>query len=354
MRARVIRIARLRHGFRMTGESSVRAMAAYFRPQASRRAAGIAAQEDVTVLAGGTDVYPASAARRRLGRHAPRRRPRHQRHQRACSGIAEEQGRLRFGALATWTELRRAPLPAAFAGYQAAAREVGGAQMQNRGTLVGNICTASPAGDGIPCLLTLDAEVELACLRGWRVVPVVSFIGGYRQTMCAGRRDRHRHPGSRSPRPARAARFVKLGARRYLVISIVMAAAVLDADRGGASWQRARRRRRLLGRGAAAARSWSGRWSDEPLARRPTSSAAAHLAALAPIDDIRACGAFRRHAALQAWCAISSLASRASRSGGPPDARSSRASPTLRRHGRVQPERQPRQRRGRARSRRLP
>ena len=57
--------------------------------------------------------------------------------------------------------MRHAPLPPAFAGYQKAARDVGGAQVQNRGTLVGNICTASPAGDGIPCLLSLDAEVEL-------------------------------------------------------------------------------------------------------------------------------------------------------------------------------------------------
>ena len=72
----------------------------------------------------------------------------------------------RFGSLVTWTALKRAALPAAFAGYQAAAVEIGGAQIQNRGTLVGNICTASPAGDGIPCLLTLDAEIELASPSG--------------------------------------------------------------------------------------------------------------------------------------------------------------------------------------------
>src|SRR6185312_17541426 len=98
-------------------------------------------------------------------------------------GIAEEPGRIRFGALATWDEMRRAQLPPAFAGYQNAARDVGGAQIQNRGTLVGNICTASPAGDGIPCLLTLDAEVELQSLSSRRVLPIGDFVSGYRKTL---------------------------------------------------------------------------------------------------------------------------------------------------------------------------
>src|SRR6185369_9385857 len=98
-------------------------------------------------------------------------------------GITEEGDHLRLGALTTWTDLRRATLPAAFAGYQAAAGDVGGAQVQNRGTLAGNICTASPAGDGIPCLLTLDAEVELTSPSGSRRVAIGDFISAYRTTV---------------------------------------------------------------------------------------------------------------------------------------------------------------------------
>ena len=115
-------------------------------------------------------------------------------------------------------------MPPAFAGYQAAAREIGGRQVQNRGTLVGNICTASPAGDGIPCLLTLDAEIELASLAGSRSVPIGDFVDGYRHTL---RRPDEIVTAILIPKPKEGARgrFMKLGARRYLVISIVMAAA---------------------------------------------------------------------------------------------------------------------------------
>jgi N-methylhydantoinase B len=207
-------------------------MAAYFRPSSLAEALGVRARQPVTVLAGGTDVYPVRATSvgwgdmRRddildIGAIGE------------LKGIVEEVGRFRIGALTTWSELRRTPLPPVFAGYQKAARDIGGLQVQNRGTLVGNVCTASPAGDGIPCLLALDAEVELASERGRRVVPIRAFIDGYRHTVCG--------PGELVtailvPVPPAGARgsFVKLGARRYLVISIVMGAAVLATDEAGA------------------------------------------------------------------------------------------------------------------------
>src|SRR3954471_8203103 len=155
---------------------------AYFRPLSLDEALSIAAQEGVTILAGGTDVYPARAARAGWG---------DMRHPgvldisaiKDLRGIADEQDHLRFGALTTWSDLRRAPLPSAFVGYQAAARDVGGAQVQNRGTLAGNVCTASPAGDGIPCLMALDAEIELASLQGSRCVAVKDFVSDYRNTL---------------------------------------------------------------------------------------------------------------------------------------------------------------------------
>ena len=126
------------------------------------------------MLAGGTDVYPAKAARAGWGdmRHAdildisavP-----------GLRGIAEDAAGWRIGALTTWTDLIRADLPPLFDGLKLAAREIGGVQIQNRGTLAGNICTASPAGDGAPNLLALDAHVELASRQGRRVVPMARF-----------------------------------------------------------------------------------------------------------------------------------------------------------------------------------
>ena len=126
-------------------------------PRTLEEALAIRAAGPVTVLAGGTDVYPAKAARAGWGdmRHADildiSARA-------GLRGIAEEPAAWRIGALTTWTDLIRAELPPQFDGLKLAAREVGGVQIQNRGTLAGNICTASPAGDGAPNLLALEAE----------------------------------------------------------------------------------------------------------------------------------------------------------------------------------------------------
>ena len=232
------------------------------------------------MLAGGTDVYPAKAARAGWGdmRHAdvlditavP-----------GLRGIAEEAGSWRIGALTTWTDLIRAELPPLFDGLKLAAREIGGVQIQNRGTLVGNICTASPAGDGAPNLLALEAEVELASRRGRRIVPIASFIDGYRHTAMPRRRDRHRHPACRSGAARARSHFLKLGARTYLVISIVM---VGRRDRGRSGGIASRRRVSPSAPARpcrSACRRWKPRSSRQPLARRlRTSCAAAHLAEL--------------------------------------------------------------------------
>ena len=74
----------------------------------------------------------------------------------------------RIGALTSWTAIAEASLPAQFYCLQAAAREVGGRQIQNRGTIGGNLCNASPAADGVPALLALGAEIELASRSGKR------------------------------------------------------------------------------------------------------------------------------------------------------------------------------------------
>lgn len=270
-------------------------MAAYFRPQSLAEALAIRAQRPVTVLAGGTDVYPARA--NRVGWGDMRRDDILDIAAIAeLKGIVEEPGRFRFGALTTWTEMRRAALPPTFAGCRKAARDIGGAQVQNRGTLVGNICTASPAGDGIPCLLSLDAEVELASERGRRVVPIRKFIDGYRHTVCG---PDELVTAILVPRPPAGARgdFVKLGARRYLVISIVMAAAVLAANEAGAIVHA------RVAVGACSSVAQRLPQLEQALIGRPAVVApdlveAGHFAPLSPIDDVRGSGAFRAAAAI--------------------------------------------------------
>ena len=126
----------------------------------------------LAVLAGGTDFYPA-----RVGRPVPEdvlditalgdlR------------GMREDAGGVRIGALTTWSDIVRQPLPRVFDGLKLAAREVGGLQIQNAGTIAGNICNASPAADGIPALLALEAEVELSALDGVRRLPLAGFVTG--------------------------------------------------------------------------------------------------------------------------------------------------------------------------------
>ena len=108
------------------------------------------------VLAGGTDFYPARVGRAigedvlDIGGIAILR------------GISADRAGWRLGATTTWSELIEADLPPLFDGLKQAAREVGGRQIQNAGTLAGNLCNASPAADGVPCLLALDAEIEIA------------------------------------------------------------------------------------------------------------------------------------------------------------------------------------------------
>ena len=99
-------------------------------------------------------------------------------------GIAAADGVLRLGALTTYTELIRSPevrewLPA----LAAAAREVGGVQIQNRGTLAGNIANGSPAADTLPVLAVAEARVVLRSLGGERRVPVTGLYTGYRATV---------------------------------------------------------------------------------------------------------------------------------------------------------------------------
>jgi CO/xanthine dehydrogenase FAD-binding subunit len=263
----------------------------YARPRTIEEATRAMTMPGALALGGGTDVYPAHVGR-------PLSRPIVDLSRvEGLRGITHTADAFRLGAATTWTDIVRAELPPAFDGLKAAAREVGSIQIQNRGTIAGNLCNASPAADGVPPLLSLDASVELASPEGRRVLPLSAFITGYRRTALG--------PGEfvtavLVPSPASTARsaFVKLGARRYLVISILMAAAVIETDAQGRILQVAV----AVGSASPVAqrlpdleaelRGFGGRPSAILTPR--------HLAGLAPIDDVRATAAYRLEAALSA------------------------------------------------------
>lgn len=195
----------------------------YLRPASLPEALELMARHRPQPLAGGTDLYPALTGAETWG-------PRPALNWLDISGIAALRGvsASRIGAVATWTEVAEAALPPAFGALQQAARQVGGRQVQNRGTVLGNLCNASPAADGVPPLLLLDAEVELASAAGSRRVPLAQFMLHNRRTA--------RAPEEIAvalhipPQPDLPSRFEKLGARRQLVISIAMAAGMVRWD----------------------------------------------------------------------------------------------------------------------------
>ena len=170
-------------------------------------------------IAGGTDIYPS-----RVGRSG---------HAAVLDiGMLEElrgitiDDEVRFGALTTWSDIVRTDLPSELRGLQQASLEVGSIQIQNLGTIAGNLVNASPAADGVPPLLATDARVELRSVHGTRELPLSEFITGYRST---ARRPDELVTAITVPGSARghASSFMKLGARRYLVISIASVAAVI-------------------------------------------------------------------------------------------------------------------------------
>jgi xanthine dehydrogenase small subunit len=264
----------------------------YYRPTSLDEALAIRRSEDVTLLAGATDIYPAYVGRKAWGD------PTHKDilDLSAVPGLRSiEVGErdIRLGAVVTWGQLSRTSLSSQFDGIRAAAREVGGEQIQNRGTIVGNACTASPAGDGIPNLLALDAVFEIAG-ASTRLVSAQDFFTGYRKVDC---RADEIVTSIRIPRRQARSSFAKLGARRYLVISIAMVAAVIeteDEDRITAAGI-------AVGACSAVAQRLTGLEADLVGLQLADASARVgleHFASLQPIDDIRASAAYRQDAAL--------------------------------------------------------
>lgn len=280
-------------------------MGLYLRPSALADALAALADEKLTrspakidrltVLAGGTDFYPAQTARTAWLEATPRNILDISAIE-ELRGIREDASGIRLGALATWADIRDARLPRAFDGLKLAAREVGGQQVQNRGTIAGNLCNASPAADGVPPLLTLDASVEIASSRGQRSVPVAEFITGNRKTILAAD---ELVTAVHVPKPDPGARstFLKLGARAYLVISIVSVAAIVHVGDDG------RIAEARIAVGACSAVPQRLVHLEHDLVGAPPADAmrvvaAEHMAALHPIDDVRGSADYRRRAAL--------------------------------------------------------
>jgi len=266
----------------------------YFAPNSLDDALDVLAA-GAQIVAGGTDHFPAA------GQSVPDRDLLDITRIETLRGIwpegKDQGGGWWIGGATTWAEIRDADLPPAFCGLQQAAREVGARQIQNAATLGGNICNASPAADGIPPLLVLDAEVHLASVSGKRVIALSQFLRGVRKTA------RHKDEiliGVRIP-PARglASAFEKLGARQYLVISIAMVAVAVRLKAGclddlrvavGACSPVATRlgalEQRLQGTPVSGL--------ADPALVRPQD-----LSALAAIDDVRATAGYRLDAAAE-------------------------------------------------------
>jgi CO/xanthine dehydrogenase FAD-binding subunit len=263
----------------------------YLRPASVQDALQALAVHPFNVLAGGTDFYPARVGR--LVREdilditalAPLR------------GLTQTEEGWRIGALTTWAELINTPLPAVFHGIKLAAREIGGFQIQNAATVIGNLCNASPAADGIPPLMALSAEVELSSINARRRVALTDFVTGNRRT--TRRTDELvtavlvPHYGSRA-----RSTFLKLGTRRYLVISIAMVAVTLDVSPEGTI----ARAGVVVGACAPVARHLAA--LEARLVGRSLSSklgdlaTPADLSVLAPISDVRGSSRYRLDAAL--------------------------------------------------------
>lgn len=200
-------------------------MIRYAKPTTVDGALALLGEGQWRILAGGTDFYPAQ------GSKPFRDNILDINDLAALRGIAEAENHWLIGARTAWTDLVRHPLPAAFDALKQAAREVGSVQIQNVASIAGNLCNASPAADGVPALLVLDAEVELRSSVATRHLPLAKFILGNRRTAL---QSGEMVTAIRIPKPATAggSAFVKLGARRYLVISIAMAAARLAVENG--------------------------------------------------------------------------------------------------------------------------
>jgi CO/xanthine dehydrogenase FAD-binding subunit len=192
---------------------------------------------------------------------------------------SREDGTLRLGAGLTYTEAMSEDLASELPALAEASRTVGSPQIRNRGTIGGNLGTASPAGDALPPLLVEGAEVELASVRGRRVLALEEFLVGVKRNALA---DDELIVASRV-RPSRQPQtFMKVGPRNAMVIAVCSLAVVADRERGEL--------RAAFGSAAPVVRLVTGSVDDAAEFPERVAEAAS------PIDDVRGTAAYRRHA----------------------------------------------------------
>ncbi|MBX3581829.1 MAG: xanthine dehydrogenase family protein subunit M [Rhizobiaceae bacterium] len=201
-------------------------MIRYAKPRDIDEALALLGEAPWKIIAGGTDFYPALGSRPVLENVLDINALK------TLRGFCETDAHFIIGARTTWTDVIRQNLPPAFDMLKQVALEVGSPQIQNVATIAGNLCNASPAADGVPALLALDAEVELRSQAGQRLMALDAFILGNRKTAL---QPDEMVTAIRIPRKVLSgtSAFRKLGARRYLVISIAMVAARLVTDPEG-------------------------------------------------------------------------------------------------------------------------
>lgn len=263
-------------------------MTRYAKPTTVDEALALLGEATWRPLAGATDFYPAQ------GNRPIRENVLDLNDLAELRCISETESHIVFGARTTWTDVLRAQLPPCFNALKEAAREVGSVQIQNVGTVAGNLCNASPAADGVPPFLVLDAVVELQSIRGKRLTPLSSFILGNRKT--------ERQPDElvtavHIPKVSTdgTSAFIKLGARRYLVISIAMAAVKVAIE-----GDKIARIAIAVGACSAVAQRIAGleaALSGNEIERAGDIIARGDFPELAPIEDVRGSVAYRMDAA---------------------------------------------------------
>jgi CO/xanthine dehydrogenase FAD-binding subunit len=212
---------------------------------------------------------------------------------------ARDDGRLRVGAGVTYTRAIT-ELAGTLPGLAIASRTVGSPQIRNRGTIGGNLGSASPAGDCHPPLLALGAEVEAVSAGGSRRIPIEEFFTGPKQTAL---RPQELISAVLVPAATGPQQFAKIGTRNAMVIAVCSFALVLDPEQGrvgtgigsaGPTPLRAREAEEFL----QGVLDSEGLWrSRAPVGDAATARFGELVAAAArPIDDVRGTAAYRVHA----------------------------------------------------------
>jgi CO/xanthine dehydrogenase FAD-binding subunit len=194
----------------------------------------------------------------------------------ALRGWSREDGGVRLAAGLTYTEAMEGELVTLLPALAEASRTVGSPQIRNRGTIGGNLGTASPAGDALPPLVVEGAEVECMSVRGARRVPLVEFVTGVKRSVLA---DDELIVAVWVEPSGAPQTFMKIGPRNAMVIA-VCSLALSAGDELRASFGSASPRPVLVAAALAEADTFAERVVE----------------AASPIDDVRGSAAYRRHA----------------------------------------------------------